>query len=272
MPTMGLPVSLVLINKATDPAVAQQLPAIAIALYIQSQRDHGPVWGVFTSAVRIDVEANLKPGEWSLIIADNSDQAGALGYHDVNSQGMPQGWAFSETAKQGGMTLSQVISHEMLEMFDDAGINLAAYNSQNVFVAYETADPVQDQTYVIAVPHDPANPDSTATVPVVVSNFVYPSWFEGFHQPGSVPFDHLGSLQQPFQLSAGGYISVFTNGGWQQIFGSQQSQDSYQPRNRVPRRRRRFEAPPPAALAAQSVDTPFRNVLGIHVPVPGAAT
>ncbi len=56
---------------------------------------------------------------------------------------------------------------------------------------------------------------------VLVSDFVYPTWFEGFRTPGSTKFDFMGKVTQPFQLAPGGYISQFIVGpgsqGWSQI-------------------------------------------------------
>jgi hypothetical protein len=69
--------------------------------------------------------------------------------------------------------------------------------------AYETADPVEEQTYQI---------DGVA-----VSNFVTPHWFDPAAH--GVPLDYLGRLKHPFQLAKGGYLSVFAapSGKWQQV-------------------------------------------------------
>ena len=44
---------------------------------------------------------------------------------------------------------------------------------------------------------------------VQVANYVLPSWFI----PGSKgPYDHMNSLNAPFQLSVGGYWNIIENG------------------------------------------------------------
>ena len=47
---------------------------------------------------------------------------------------------------------------------------------------YESADPVEDL-------HFPVNG-------IRMTNFVYPTYFEEFHKPGSVKFDHLNALNK----------------------------------------------------------------------------
>ena len=53
-----------------------------------------------------------------------------------------------------------------------------------------------------------------------MSDFVYPAYFENFHKPKSVRFDHMGKVSKPFQILAGGYQIIMKNGKWTQTFGS----------------------------------------------------
>jgi hypothetical protein len=55
---------------------------------------------------------------------------------------------------------------------------------------------------------------------VRISNFVYPSFFEYFHKPNSVKFDHLGLVDQPFKLLSGGYTLLRKGSTVKQVFGS----------------------------------------------------
>src|SRR5204863_9522392 len=55
---------------------------------------------------------------------------------------------------------------------------------------------------------------------VKVSDFVFPSWFRSFWQPGQTQFDFGKHIDRPFQLLPGGYIGVFDvkgGSGWQQL-------------------------------------------------------
>jgi len=55
---------------------------------------------------------------------------------------------------------------------------------------------------------------------IAMSDFVYPAWFEGFRKANSAQFDYAKRVKRPFQILPGGYMSVFKNGRWTQIFGS----------------------------------------------------
>lgn len=85
-------------------------------------------------------------------------------------------------------------------------------NTTGTLYAYEVADAVEDDSLGYKI-ND-----------ILVSNFVYPSWFEGFRKPNSTKFDFTGKLRQPFELAAGGYISTFVVGpnsqGWTQLTSS----------------------------------------------------
>ena len=54
-----------------------------------------------------------------------------------------------------------------------------------------------------------------------MTDFVYPSYFEGFRKQGTVQFDRLKNVNKPFQILSGGYQIIFKNGKWSQIFGSE---------------------------------------------------
>ena len=72
--------------------------------------------------------------------------------------------------------------------------------------AYESADPVEEVSFKVAS--------------IEMSNFVYPAYFEAFHEPRSVQFDHENRIIRPFQLLTGGYQIIFINGEFTDAFGS----------------------------------------------------
>jgi hypothetical protein len=192
----------------TDAAVQAAVPA----LHTQVHRDFLPAWGVDADLTFVPKDHQPPGGMWWLSILDNTDQAGALGYHDVTSEGLPLGKVFAGTDKQYGLSWTVTASHELLEMLGDPDINLSAfvqtgYNTASLY-SYEVCDPCEmdEQGYEING--------------VKVSDFVYPSWFEGFRQPGSTQFDHQKQINAPLKLLPGGYCSVMeipTGLGWYQI-------------------------------------------------------
>jgi len=189
------------------------------ALQMQVSRDFAPVWGIDADLDFVPkAQAQSAPADrWWLVILDNSDQAGALGYHDMTTKGLPLGKVFAATDLEYGNKWTVTASHELLEMLGDPAINLTALwmtafdVSQNVvgrLYAYEVCDPCE------------SDGDGYPINGVLVSDFVYPSWFEAFWQAGTTQFDYQKKITAPFQLLPGGYITVYdmTSGtGWQQI-------------------------------------------------------
>ena len=104
-----------------------EVKAAVPALQKQVSRDFAPAWGI--DADLTFVAKGHKPSKttWWLIILDNSDQAGALGYHDVTSEGLPIGKVFAGSDMQYGYNWTVTASHELLEMLGDPEINLTVF-------------------------------------------------------------------------------------------------------------------------------------------------
>ena len=162
-----------------------------------------PVWG---TPARLVQTRGFEKGAWALALLDSADVANALGYHDLTPDGLPLSKVFVRTTLDAGQKVSVTASHELAEMLVDPAINLAATGPRGTFYAYESADAVEELEFPL---------DGMA-----VTDFVYPSWFEAFHKPGTTQFDHLARVHRPFQILPGGYMPVYRNGRWTQIFGS----------------------------------------------------
>jgi hypothetical protein len=202
-------VTVAILNASTTLSDAEITP-IVLALQIQVSRDFAPIYG--TSANLIQVKRGQKPphGAWQLGFFDDSDTAGALGYHDVTPEGLPLGKVFAKTDKLYGLSSSVTASHELLEMLADSGCELTVQMDSQSFTAYEVCDPVEDDSlgYPIVLPHGGGS--------VKVSDFVYPPWFMT-DPPINAKFDKCGHVKAQFELAEGGYMSVWTPaGGWGQ--------------------------------------------------------
>ena len=162
-----------------------------------------PVWG---TPARLVKTTGFRKGTWALAFLDTADVANALGYHDLTPDGLPLSKVFVRTTLGDGQKVSVTASHELAEMMVDPAINLCSTGPQNRLYAYETADAVEEEEFLLEG--------------VPLSDFVYPSWFEVFRKPRSTQFDHLTKVTRPFQILSGGYMSVFQNGRWTQVFGS----------------------------------------------------
>lgn len=198
------------INESTVLTDAEVQPVVA-ALQQQVTNDFRPAWGTDAELKMIPQGTQPPAGTWWLVILDDSDQAGALGYHDLTQDGLPIGKVFAASDLKAGTSWSVTASHELLEMLADPNINLTVFvqnaNTAGTLYAYEVCDACEDDSFGYKI-ND-----------ILVSDFVYPAWFENFRQQGSTQFDRMNQIQNPLQLLSGGYIGVFsvTDGsGWQQ--------------------------------------------------------
>ena len=190
------------INKATV-RLGVDFKALVAALQKFADSCFAPVWGTPARLVRSD---KFITGAWAIVFLDNADVQNALGYHDLTPDGLPLSKVFVQTTVQVGQKISVTASHELAEMLVDPAINLCATGPKGLIYAYETADAVEEEEFTI---------DGIA-----MSDFVYPAWFEGFRKARSAQFDYLKKVKKPFQILKGGYMIVFQNGKWTQIFGS----------------------------------------------------
>jgi hypothetical protein len=189
-------------NKATVP-LGVDFDRLLAALQTFVDDYFVPVWGTPAKLVR---STGFRKGQWAIAFLDTADVADALGYHDLTPDGLPLSKIFVTSTLEAGDQVSVTASHELAEMLVDPAINLCAVGPDDVFYAYEVGDPVEEATFKI---------DGVA-----VTDFVYPSWFEGFRKAGSTQFDRLKKVKRPYQILSGGYASIFKNGKWSQIFGS----------------------------------------------------
>ena len=190
-------------NKATT-ALGVDFDALIAALQAFVDNDVAPVWG---TPARLVKSSGFVPGHWAMVFLDDADQPGALAYHDLTPDGLPESKVFVKTTLKNHDLVSVSASHELVEMLVDPAINLMTTGPDPKLVyAYESADPVEQLSYPVRG--------------IAMTDFVYPSYFEAVHKPGSVQFDRLRKVSKPFQILAGGYQIIFKNGKWTQVFGS----------------------------------------------------
>lgn len=145
----------------------------------------------------------LVPEAWQIIIADDSDQAGALGYHDWTPGGRPIGYVFAKTDMEYGYDWQITLTHELAEMLMDPYIARCEQTGNNRFHALELCDPVEADKYAYKI--------SAGGHTIRVSDFITPLWFV----PGSTgTFDHMNRCSQPLQILDGGYAYYWENGKW----------------------------------------------------------
>jgi hypothetical protein len=198
---MALPV--IAITNASTCLTDTQVEAVLPALQRQVSIDFRAYWDLDCALYPLARNQPLTRGWWQIVITDNPDQAGALGYHEMTSQGAPLGKVFARLDLESGASWTVALSHELLEMLADPWINWCAVGSDSKVYALEVCDAVEadDLGYEI---------DG-----VLLSDFVTPAWFE----PTSADrFDFKQRISKELQLARGGYISVLNpNSGWTQV-------------------------------------------------------
>ena len=154
------------VNRSTQVSDADclamwQATSLQLRLHVAPTWERQPMESVLVTA-----EGQVPEGFYPIYVLDDADVAEALGYHSEDPGGRVYGRVFaSPVLKAGGGVLkdeglgsvSATLSHEIIELFVDSGCNLWADRGNNVLVAYEACDPVEDASYVIS-PTDPQTP------------------------------------------------------------------------------------------------------------------
>jgi len=187
----------------SDALVQAMLPAFTQ----QWNNDLKPIWGVDTATFNFTPKGH-KPaaGSWWAVFLDDSNQAGALAYHDLTNEGLPISKIFVKTLLGANSSISVGATHELCEMAVDPWLNSAYQDPRGVFWAGEVCDPVEDDQYGYKIGE------------ILVSDFITPDWFAHAHARG--PIDFKGHSHAAFEVLSGGYAQYFDpQRGWQQITG-----------------------------------------------------
>ncbi len=198
---MSLPV--IAITNASTCLTDAQVQSVIPSLQKQVTRDFNAYWDLDCSLAFLSKKQPLTAGWWQIVITDNPDQAGALGYHELTNTGAPLGKVFAALDIDSGSSWSVTLSHELLEMLGDPWINWCAESPDGRLFALEVCDAVEadDLGYEI---------DG-----VMLSDFITPSWFE---PTDADRVDFMKRISKQLELAPGGYISVLDPGkGWTQL-------------------------------------------------------
>jgi hypothetical protein len=182
---------------------AAEVRKVVNALQVQVNRDFAPAWGIEAELKYYNSPKEVPDHAWQMVILESSDEAGDLGYHELTPSGKPLGRVFAGTINRQKDSWTNTLSHELLEMLGDPETSRYVFrqhrNGSGILYAYENCDACQDSSFGYKING------------VLVSNFVYPSWFEEYHPPGT-RFDHLKLIKKAFELLPGGYIPTYVIG------------------------------------------------------------
>jgi len=119
-------VTVSIFNDSTALTDADVQPVVA-ALQRQVSEHFAPAWGIDATLAFVPKGQQPRAGSWWLVVLDDTDQAGALGYHDTTPDGLPMGKVFAKTDLDNHLSWSVTVSHELLEMLGDPDVNLTPF-------------------------------------------------------------------------------------------------------------------------------------------------
>jgi len=199
--------AIAVLNESTEISDVE-VKTMMSALESQWNNELLKIWHVEQAEFSFFDKNETVPAEtWWLVFLNDSDQARALAYHDLTSDGFPLSKVFVKTILSESASISVGASHELCEMAVDPWLNGAYQDDRGVFWASEICDPVEDDRYGYLIDG------------VLVSDFVTPNWYG--HKFSKGPIDFKGYALAPFEVLSGGYAQRFADSGWVQVTGSQ---------------------------------------------------
>ena len=203
-----------IVNSSATTKDSDLQPVVA-ALRTQVNEHLAPIWGTGADISFFGTGQNVPPDNWKLEIIDNPDQPEMLSYHSYTESGLPFAKISAAAAKSFAVTLSRSMSHELLNMLVDPRGNStifvdASNGTKAKLYSVEIADACEGEG------------DGYKIDQILVSNFVYPTWFEpSIGSQDNVQFDHLNRLKKPLELCPEGHAYVYeiSSGKWTPIFG-----------------------------------------------------
>jgi hypothetical protein len=203
------------------------------AIQIQLNLHVLPAWNMKAGTIQFYADKTKVPGyAWVVSILDTPTVAGALGYHAEDNDVIDAFIFCQPVLSNGGVVLydstnpqnvsvSSVLSHEVCEMVGDRFAGFWSDGptiTQGSEYALELCDPVESDSYSVLVNN------GAAFVPVSLSNFIFPAWFNPEATTINLPYDYLKKLTAPFTMTKGGYMIVRQSGTVSQVFGEEMPQ------------------------------------------------
>lgn len=187
-----------------DAVVADAITAFSKAL----SEDFKKFWNAPATLNFVATPLPPTTTSWTIRILDNSDQAGALGYHDTTTNFTPTASVFAKTDLDYGYNWTVTFTHELFEMLADPHIARAEQATNSRFYALEVGDPCEADEYAY-----PKMSAGGATI--MISDFVTERWFDPTLPAG--PFDFKGRISKALGVLPGGYAQYHDGTGWHQV-------------------------------------------------------
>ncbi len=201
----------------TPRVTARDLTLLAKALQAD-QRAFAAHWGRVPPTVHAaGTVQDAHPGEIVVRIVGPASDPDALAWHTEDADGLvlvevsadavldPGGGVLDGGTT--GVSLASAVDHEIKETMVDPNVATWVDRFDGTEVALEACDPVQGDLLPVVV-----RDADGSMVTVMLSNYVYPEWFDP-QAPSGVVVDAMGTAPGPLQLAKGGYMVLRKIGG-----------------------------------------------------------
>lgn len=176
--------TIAIINKTTKVSDAT-IQATANAVASQVHNEYKARWGNDATFVFVGRNHTPPSGAWNVYVDDRKGD-----YHTVLSKGnLPVAYCHVSGVSQDYWT--NTVSHEVMEMRTDPYVNTTYKHPDGSTGYVEVCDACEE------------NSQGYRISGVLMSDFVYPSWFKA---SGTSPYDQTRLITAPFQVLAGGYL------------------------------------------------------------------
>lgn len=189
--TLAQAQTIAIVNRTTGVSDAT-LKSVMAAVAQQVHNEYKAKWNKDATFVFVGKNQSIPSGAWACTIDQKKGD-----YHTV-SGGTPVAYCHVSGVSTDYWT--NTISHEVIEMLTDPMTTAYATMHDGTKVSLEPCDACEtnDQGYRINN--------------ILMSDFVYPSWF----YYGNSPYDYRGLISAPFQILSGGYLPTTAKEGSEQ--------------------------------------------------------
>ena len=180
----ALPAQTIAIINSTSKVSDATVQATANAVASQVHNEYKARWGNDATFVFVGRGKTAPAGAWNCYVDDRKGD-----YHTVLKSGLPVAYCHVSGVSQDYWT--NTVSHEVLEMRTDPYVNTTYTHADGSTGYVEVCDACEENSQGYRISN------------VLMSDFVYPSWFK---KTGTSPYDQTRLMTAPFQVLAGGYL------------------------------------------------------------------
>ncbi len=181
---MALPAQTIAIINSTKSTSDATVQATANAVATQVHNEYKAAWAKDATFVFVARGKTPPAGAWNVYVDDRKGD-----YHTLTTGKVPVAYCHVSGVSQDYWT--NTVSHEVLEMRTDPFVDQTYIRPDGTTGSVEVCDACETNAQGYRISN------------VLMSDFVYPSWFKS---TGAAPYDYRRLITAPFQVLSGGYL------------------------------------------------------------------